>query len=57
MKYKINTKVNTPHGKGIIIGYDLENSRVWRYIIKLKNNPFSYEKVCYFPNEIEKNKR
>ena len=57
--FKVGTKVNTPHGLGMIIDYDLPDydlpdSDCWRYIVTLKNNPFSYDKVCYFHKEVTK---
>lgn len=48
-----NTRVLTPHGLGTIIGVDLPLSKNWRYMVSLDKNPFSFDRVCYYKNEIK----
>lgn len=52
MRLKNETKVITPEGEGVIVGIDLPLSSVWRYKVKLKNNPYNFDPV-YFPKDIK----
>jgi hypothetical protein len=43
----IGTKVNTPDGIGVIIGFDLpESDRAKRYIVKLDISKYNFD-PCY----------
>ena len=50
---KINDRVITPHGPGIIIGIDLPESRAMRYVIRLDVSKYPFN-PAYFPEEIRK---
>lgn len=50
MKLKPETKVTTPWGPGIVKGYDLPESKRWRYMIELEGGGVE---LCFFPSEVE----
>ena len=51
--YKIGERVNTPDGEGVVIDYEFfDGHGCSRYVITLDNNPYSYDKVCYFFKEV-----
>ena len=53
--YKVGTRVNTPNGAGTIIDHELwDGQGCSRYVITLDNNPFDYDKVCYWFKEVTK---
>lgn len=49
MKLKPETKVTTPWGPGIVKGYDLPESKCWRYIVELLTG----SEWCFYPSEVE----
>jgi len=53
MGIEIGKRVNTPDGPGTIIKYDLPDSRVPRYVVKLDVSRFNYN-PCYHHDEVEK---
>ena len=54
MTAAIGTRVHTPDGDGKIVKIDLPESRAFRYVVELENNPFDWIKFpSYWPMEIE----
>lgn len=49
---KIGDRVDTPHGCGEIVDWEIEK----RYGVKLDNNPFDFPIAYYFPHELKKAK-
>ena len=50
-KIKINSIVNTPHGRGIVVKEEVfKDSERWG--VELEDNPLSFPVVYYFKHEI-----
>ncbi|OIH01733.1 hypothetical protein A7M79_19215 [Acinetobacter baumannii] len=55
---KTGSKVNTPFGQGIIVGVDLPESNLRRFIVEIIKPTKSHnliekgEPLCFFPKEI-----
>ena len=53
MRLEKFTRVSTPHGSGVIVGYDLPDSEVWRYKVVLDSRrQFCGYAPCYFPKDV-----
>lgn len=52
---KQGSPIETPLGAGVVVGVDLPDSDLWRYIVRLENNVFEKEKneYCFFPREVK----
>ena len=53
---KNGKRVETPLGRGEIIGVDMPNHDCWGYIVELDENVYGYSKNAYrfFPKEVWK---
>ena len=57
MELKLNDRVSTPHGSGVLVDKEGIDNRSKRYGVYLDTDPFGFQPVYYWPHEVRELKK